>query len=147
MGRIEVVLAHAGSAAEVRDRLRYVFGIANFSVATRVAPDLEAIAAGILRDLPAEARGGFRVRVRRADKRFPVPLPPPSGSSARIGAARGWAVNLDDPGLAIGVEIVPGEAFYHFGKEPGAGACRPARVAAWWRCCPAASTHRWRHGG
>ena len=30
-------------------------------------------------------------------------------------------MNLDDPALTIGVEILPGEAFYHFGKEPGAG--------------------------
>lgn len=122
MGRIEVVLTDAASAAEVRERLRYVFGIANFSIATRVAPDLESMAAGILRDLPAEAPGGFRVRVRRADKRFPIPSPDAERQlGARISAARGWNVNLDAPGLAIGVEIVPGEAFYHFGKEPGAG--------------------------
>ena len=52
MGRIEVVLGRESTAAEVRERLRNVFGLANFSVATRVEPDVDAILAGILRDLP-----------------------------------------------------------------------------------------------
>jgi thiamine biosynthesis protein ThiI len=40
---------------------------------------------------------------------------------ARIADLRGWTVDLHDPALIVGVEIVPGEAFYYFGKEPGAG--------------------------
>jgi thiamine biosynthesis protein ThiI len=40
---------------------------------------------------------------------------------ARIQAARGWTVDLGDPAFTVGVEIVPGEAFYYFDKEPGAG--------------------------
>ncbi|HQZ39077.1 MAG TPA: tRNA uracil 4-sulfurtransferase ThiI [Vicinamibacterales bacterium] len=122
MGRIEVVVGRDSAVAEVRERLRYVFGIANFSVATRVSLDVDAIGDGILRDLPIGDPSSFRVRVRRADKRFPVRSPEIERViGGRIAAARGWSVNLRDPGLTIGVEIVPGEAFYHFGKEPGAG--------------------------
>jgi len=122
MGRLEVVLASDATAAEARKRLQYVFGLANYSVATRVTPDMEAITAGVLRDLPHDAPKSFRVRVRRADKQFPVRTPEIERAiGARIVEERGWAVNLGDPELTIGVEIVPGEAFYYYGKEPGAG--------------------------
>ena len=43
MGRIEIVLGRDATADEVRERLRYVFGLANYSVATRVAAEYEAI--------------------------------------------------------------------------------------------------------
>lgn len=122
MGRIEVVLGREATADEVRERLRYVFGLANFSVATRVAPDHAAIEAGVLRDLPQAPPASFRVKVRRADKRFPLPSPELERMlGARIVDLRGWAVDLHDPALTVGVEILPGEAFYYFGKEPGAG--------------------------
>ncbi len=122
MGRIEVVLGRESTAAEVRERLRHVFGLANFSVATRVEPDVDAILAGILRDLPPGNPSSFRVRVRRADKQFPLRSPQIERAiGARVAEERGWAVNLEDPPLTIGVEILPGEAFYHFGKEPAAG--------------------------
>lgn len=122
MGRLEVVLGRDAAMAEVRERLQYVFGLANYSVAVRVAPEMEAIAAGILKDLPREAPAGFRVRVRRADKQFPARTPDIEREiGRRIVEARGWPVNLSDPALTIGVEIVPGEAYYSFGKEPGAG--------------------------
>jgi thiamine biosynthesis protein ThiI len=122
MGRIELVLSPDASVEEVRRRLPYVFGLANYSMATRVAPDYEAIEAGVLRDLPAAEPASFRVKVRRADKRFPMRSPQiEQALGARIVHERGWTVDLSHPALTIGVEIVPGEAFYYFGKEPGAG--------------------------
>jgi tRNA uracil 4-sulfurtransferase len=122
MGRIELVLVREATAAEVRERLGWVFGLANFSLATRVAPDYAAIEAGIVRDLPPGTPASFRVKVRRADKRFPLRSPELERAlGARIVEARGWTVDLRKPALTIGVEIVPGEAFYYFGKEPGAG--------------------------
>lgn len=122
MGRIEVVLGSGVAVPEVRDRLRRVFGVANFSLATRVAPEVDAILSGILRDLPDGRPSSFRVRVRRADKRFPLGSPEIERTiGGRIADERGWRVDLERPALAIGVEILPGEAFYHFGKEPGAG--------------------------
>ena len=76
----------------------------------------------MLRDLPAAAPASFRVKVRRADKRFPLRSPEIERAlGARIVEDRGWTVDLDDPALIVGVEIVPREAFYYFGKEPGAG--------------------------
>jgi thiamine biosynthesis protein ThiI len=122
MGRIEVVLGRDATAAAVRQRLRWVFGLANFSLATRVGPTYDAIEAGVMRDLPPDAPTSFRVKVRRADKSFPLRSPELERAlGARIVEARGWTVDLRKPALTVGVEIVPGEAFYYFGKEPGAG--------------------------
>jgi thiamine biosynthesis protein ThiI len=122
MGRIELVLGRDATAADLRQRLPYVFGIANYSLATRVPQDYAVIEQHLLRDLPGETPASFRVKVRRADKRFSLSSPELERAlGARIVAARGWTVDLRRPALTVGVEIVPGEAFYYFGKEPGAG--------------------------
>jgi thiamine biosynthesis protein ThiI len=122
MGRIELVLNDDAAIDEIRRRLLFVFGIANFSVVTRVAPEFAAIEDTILRQLPADAPPTFKVKVRRADKRFQPPSPEVERAiGARIVEARGWRVDVNDPALTIGVEILPGEAYVYVGKEPGAG--------------------------
>ena len=122
MGRIEVVLEDGADVAEVRERLRLVPGLANFSMVRRVEPTLEAITAGVLANLPEDDPTSFRVLVRRADKQFPMRSP---DVERAVGAAiierRGWHVDLNRPERVVGIEIVPGAAFFHFGKEPGAG--------------------------
>src|SRR4051812_41646742 len=50
MGRIEIELG-AAQWSDVRDRIRPVFGIANYSYAGRAPLDLAAIARAILHDL------------------------------------------------------------------------------------------------
>jgi thiamine biosynthesis protein ThiI len=122
MGRIELVLGRDATAADLRQRLPYVFGIANYSLATRVPQDYAVIEQHLLGDLPDATPASFRVKVRRADKRFSLSSPELERAlGARIVEARGWTVDLRRPALTVGVEIVPGEAFYYFGKEPGAG--------------------------
>ena len=49
MGRIEIVLGSADAWEPVADRLRRVFGIANFSRAALVPLDVDVIAKAILR--------------------------------------------------------------------------------------------------
>ncbi len=122
MGRIEIVVGTAAVHEEIGRRLGRVFGIANFSVAHPLPLDVGAMAAAIIEGLPQDDVSGFRVRVRRADKSFPLRSPELEAElGARIVAARGWAVDLRRPALSVGVEIVPGEAFYHLGKEKGPG--------------------------
>src|SRR5262249_45844581 len=75
MGRIEMVLAPTPPRDEVGDRIRRVFGVANFSYARRTTLDLDALAASILQDLGDRTCESFRVSVRRADKRFPLTSP------------------------------------------------------------------------
>ena len=122
MGRIEVVLGPGASREEVGERIRRIFGIANFSYAGRTPLDLDVIAAAILKDLGDRECRSFRVSVRRADKRFPMTSPQVEREvGGRIKERRGWRVDLDNPELTVHVELLTDEAFYFFGKEKGAG--------------------------
>jgi len=122
MGRIEVVLGPGASRDDVGDRIRRVFGIANFSYARRTTLDLDVVAASILQDLGDRTCESFRVSARRADKRFPLTSPQVEREvGGRIKQARGWRVNLDEPALEIHVELLTDQAFYYFGKHRGAG--------------------------
>lgn len=122
MGRIDITLGSPDAWPAVAERLRHVFGIANFSRAALVPLDIDGIAKSILDDLGDVQVQTFRVSATRADKRFPLTSPQIEREiGGRIKQAKGWAVNLDDPEFTIHVEALTGEAFYHFGKEPGPG--------------------------
>jgi thiamine biosynthesis protein ThiI len=122
MGRIEVVLGPEAPIAEVRERIRSTFGVANFSLAGRAPLDIEAIASAILADLGESACESFRVSVKRADKRFPLTSPQAEREiGGRIKEARGWKVDLSNPALTVHVELLTHDAFYFFGKERGPG--------------------------
>ena len=122
MGRLEVILGPSATWETVAQRLKGVFGIANFARAGRAALDVDAIAGAILADLGDLQPATFRVSARRADKRFPLTSPQIEREvGGRIKEARGWRVHLDAPELTIHVETLTNQAFYFFGKERGAG--------------------------
>jgi thiamine biosynthesis protein ThiI len=123
IGRIEIVLGQDSAAPEVIDRLSRVFGIANYSVASRVPLDFEGMANAVVAQLPPrEAVKSFRVLVRRADQKFPVPSPELARDlGSRVWTARGWTVDLDHAELVIRVEIIPGAAFCHMERKLGVG--------------------------
>ena len=122
MGRIEIILGSPGAWEPVAERLRHVFGIANFSRAALVPLDVDGIANAILGDLGDLRVSTFRVSAKRADKRFPLTSPQIEREvGGRIKEAKGWTVDLDNPEFTIHVEALTGEAFYHFGKDAGPG--------------------------
>ncbi len=122
VGRIEIEMGDSVPWEEVRERVRTVCGIANFSRAGRGPLDLEALAARILADLGDRQPASFRVSARRSDKRFPLTSPQIEREvGGLIKEERGWHVDLDDPAFTIHIEMLPEYAFYFFGKEPGAG--------------------------
>ena len=122
MGRIEVVLGPTAEPAAVGERIRTVFGVANYSYAGRAPQDLDAIAAAILQDLGDRTCASFRVSARRADKRFPMLSPEIEREiGGRIHEARGWKVDLTHPELTIHIQMLTRDAFYYFGKEGGSG--------------------------
>jgi thiamine biosynthesis protein ThiI len=123
MGRIEIVLGREATADEIRDRMSRVFGIANYSVATRVPLDFDGMAEAIVSRLPPrESVSSFRVYVRRADQHFAVPSPDLARDlGSKVWHARGWRVDLDHAELVISVEIVPGQAYLYMNKEAGPG--------------------------
>jgi thiamine biosynthesis protein ThiI len=122
MGRIEIDLGAATSWESVRERVRHIFGIANFSYASRAPYDFQTLASAILGDLGDRAPASFRVSARRADKRVPFTSPQIEREvGGRIKEAKGWQVDLDEAELTIHLEVMSDHAFYFFGKEPGAG--------------------------
>jgi thiamine biosynthesis protein ThiI len=122
MGRIELELGDDTPWDELRARLGRVFGIANFAYANRGPHDFAALAASILDDLGDRQASSFRVSVTRADKRLPFMSPQVEREvGGLIKQAKGWRVDLDRPALTVHIEMLSDEAFYFFGKEPGAG--------------------------
>jgi thiamine biosynthesis protein ThiI len=122
MGRIELELGANTPQDEVRDRLRLVFGIANFSYANRGPHDFAALAAKVIADLGDRDVASFRVSATRSDKRLPFTSPQAEREvGGLIKEAKGWRVDLERPALTIHLEMLSDGAFYFFGKEPGAG--------------------------
>ena len=124
VGRIVIRLGGNGEAqwAEIRSRLSRLPGIGNFSRATHVAPDVDAIAASVAAAVSGRTASSFRISARRADKRFATPSPEIERVVGRaVQAATGWRVDLSNPALNIRVEVLSADAFFHFTKEPGAG--------------------------
>jgi len=122
MGRLEIELGPGAQWPEIRDRIRAVFGIANFSYAGRAPQGFDELARAILDDLGDRQADSFRVRARRADKRFPHTSPQIEREvGGRIKQEKGWRVDLEKPALTVHVEMLSDHAFYFFGKEPGAG--------------------------
>jgi thiamine biosynthesis protein ThiI len=122
VGRIQVVLGPAASRDAASERLRHVFGIANFSHATATRPEIEALSAAILDQLGDRTWRSFRVSARRAEKRFPLTSPQIEREvGGRIKEARGWKVDLEHPELVVHVEMLTNNAFFFFDKERGPG--------------------------
>lgn len=122
MGRIIVKLHSDEHWPEIRDRLARIPGIGNFSPATHVAADFEAIAAAVVEAVRGRSTESFRVVARRADKRFPMRSPDIEREiGGRVVEATGWRVNLTRPALVIHVEIVTSDAFFYFERHLGAG--------------------------
>src|SRR5262249_11307104 len=102
MGRIEIELGREVPWSEIADRVRRVFGIANFSRAGRGPHDFQELASTILKGLGDRAPASFRVSVRRADKRFPLTSPQIEREvGGLIKQARGWRVDLEHPELTV----------------------------------------------
>ena len=121
VGRIEIEIGPA-AWADVRERLKTVFGIQYYSYAGSAPLDFDAMAATILNDLGDRHPSSFRVTARRTDKRFPFTSPQIEFEvGGRIKEARGWRVDLGNPDLTVHVDLLADHAFYFFGKEPGAG--------------------------
>ena len=114
---------HAETSWEVlRQRMSRVFGIANFSPAVMVAPNLELLAQRIEEEVSSRSFHSFRVAARRAFKTFPQTSQEINEIiGARVQLICGARVDLTNPELTIYIEILPAEAFVYFDKLLGPG--------------------------
>jgi thiamine biosynthesis protein ThiI len=121
-GRMLLPLPNVAEWPTLRERLRCVFGIANFSLAQRSDPDMEALAAAMDRSLAGRTFSSFKVATRRAYKQFPFNSEELNRDLGALVQARTQArVSLDDPQVTIHVEVLPREILFSFGREAGPG--------------------------
>ena len=103
-------------------RIRTVFGVANFSPVERTARDIEVLRTRILKSLNGIHFASFRVDTQRGDKTFSLTSPE---INRQLGAAvkekSGARVDLSHPEFTVTVEILPQDVFFAFDKIPGAG--------------------------
>lgn len=108
--------------ALLRRSLTRVPGVSWFSAVHRFDVALESLRliAALCAHLPAPA--SFAVRTRRAKKDFPWTSPQINRELGRlIQQQTGWQVNLEDPELAIHLDVTPQGLFVYSRKEPGPG--------------------------
>ena len=121
-GRMVLSLTREADWLTIRERVRCVFGVANFSLAERADLDMEALKAAVGRSVEGRAFASFKVATRRAYKPFPLNS---EAINRELGAhvvERTQArVNLDHPEVTIHVEVLPREMYFSFGREAGPG--------------------------
>ena len=109
-------------AATLIERMRTVFGVANFSIVERTSRDIDGLRSRILDSLNGTHFESFRIETQRGDKTFPLTSPE---INRRLGAAvkekSGARVDLENAAFTITVEILPRDAFFGFNKISGAG--------------------------
>ncbi len=125
--RIRIWLPPGAPVDVVRDRLRRVCGIANFSLGRVIPlqladPDLETLATAVMEELEGKSFSTFRVTARRADKRLVMTS---MDIERTLGAAvckkTGKRVSLKNPDLTIYVELLSRDAFCSAEKIEGPG--------------------------
>jgi thiamine biosynthesis protein ThiI len=121
-GRLLLVLPASASPVEITDRLRRVFGIANFALCLTVPHDLEAIKRAVDKVLDPRRFASFRVSARRAFKDLPF------GSQelnrdigTHVLRTHDTRVDLDHPELTIHIELIPRQTLIYLDKLPGPG--------------------------
>jgi len=104
------------------ERIRSVFGVANFSMVERTPRDIETLRARILDSLDGSRFSSFRIDTQRGDKTFALKSPE---INRQLGAAvknqTGARVDLTNAELTVTVEILPRDAFFGFNKIAGPG--------------------------
>lgn len=121
-GRIEARLGDDADWPEIRRRVAGLPGIANFARAAVVEPSVDAMWSAMAPLLDRPAPVSFRVKVRRVNKKFPVPSPEVERAlGQRVIAATGWRVDLSDAALTLRVEALDTHALVYAARESGAG--------------------------
>ena len=104
------------------ERIRSVFGVANFSMVERTPRDIETLRDRILESLDGSRFSSFRIDTQRGDKTFALKSPE---INRQLGAAvknqTGVRVDLTNAELTVTVEILPRDAFFGFNKIAGPG--------------------------
>lgn len=128
-GRIIVSLPDDVNEEVVRESMRHVCGVANFSFARVFSGDFEMLSQYALEFLGHKEFNSFRVTARRADKQFPLNSQQINEQlGALIVEKLGKKVDLHTPDVTCFIEIVGKRIFLYLEKEQGIGGL-PARTS------------------
>ena len=125
--RIRIMLPPDVDPLIVRERLRRVCGIANFSMGQTIPldlanPNLDELAKTVLEELVPAAFQTFRVTARRADKRLVLTsMDVEKAIGAAVCQATGKRVSLKNPDLTISIELLSKSVFCTTEKLDGPG--------------------------
>jgi len=138
-GRILIKLSENGQSASWRtnarcqmsDVLKNIFGIVHFSFAVSTEQNIESIQKAALELLKEKKFKTFRISAKRAEKKFPL-------NSQQINEKVGEfilnklkiKVNLENPDVAVFIEIVEKSAFIYLEKIKGPGGLPAGSSAA-----------------
>ena len=117
-----VELAQDSPIESIEERLRRVFGIANFVVAWEVAAEIEAIRSVLADLIGTSSFESFKIDARRGTKDFPLNSQQLNQQLGSFVQERTKAkVRMENPDAVFYVEIVRGRAFLYLRKIPGSG--------------------------
>ncbi len=120
--RVIVSVPDSADPALVRARLGSVFGVANFSAAYDVEPDIEALKTAAIERLRGRSFASFRVLTRRSFKGFPkTSMEIDRELGGAVKSASGARVDLTHPELVLQVEVLRHRIFFSLEKLPGPG--------------------------
>jgi len=121
-GRVLIELGNEVSWPILRDRIRGVFGVANFSPAYRTAREPEAIERFLDSVLTGKTFESFRIAARRSDKSYPMTSMELNERLGRYVQDKKRArVDLKNPEVTIYVELLRKEVLVYFEKHDGPG--------------------------
>ncbi len=124
-GRIMIEFREDVPWEETRSRLARVFGVSHFAPARPTPLDMDALRAAVAEEIDAAPRGevrSFAVETRRAHKGFPLSSMEINRDLGKfVQEKTGWRVSIDSPDLPIYVYVLPGEIFFAFDRQGGAG--------------------------
>jgi thiamine biosynthesis protein ThiI len=121
-GRMVLSLAPDYDWSAIRERVRCVFGVANFSLAERAELDVDVLKVAVSRALEGRRFESFKVATRRAYKPFPLTSEDLNRELGSCVVERTRSrVDLDHPEVTIHVEVLPRDIYFSFGREAGPG--------------------------
>ena len=107
---------------EVSGRLGRVFGVSWYAPVSTVKQDYAAMLPAVLSSARGAGARSFQIGPRRADKSFAMTSQQLAKSlGAEVVRSTGMAVDLDNPGVSIHVDVVRGSALVYTDKRRGAG--------------------------
>ena len=121
-GRLYLELTPESPIGVIRERLGWVFGIANYSEALKVPNDMELIRQAAWAAAQKTTFKSFKIATRRSDKTFPFDS---NDINCDVGAyvqERSQAdVRMDNPDLTCFIEVTTNGTFIYAEKFPGPG--------------------------